>query len=80
MANQGQTMSLGNQATNAVGMTVGVPAATNPIWLDPSWLTGPYQILMAIGGLVVVGLTARKLWRENQALDRQRQRDMDKGQ
>jgi hypothetical protein len=73
-------MSLPSQASNALGVTVGTTAATNPLWLDPSWLTGPYQIAMAAGGVVVVVLTIRKLWRENQALDRQRQRDMDKGQ
>jgi hypothetical protein len=80
MANQGQTMSLPDQATNAVRMTVGATAATNPFWLDPSWLSGPYQLAMALGGLAIVALTIKKLWRENQALDRQRQRDMDKGQ
>jgi hypothetical protein len=80
MATQGQTMSLPDQATNAVRMTVGATAATNPFWLDPSWLSGPYQLAMAAGGGLVLVLTIRKLWRENQALDRQRQRDMDKGQ
>jgi hypothetical protein len=73
-------MSLPNQATNAIGATVGTASVTNPLWLDPAWLSGPYQIAMAVGGGLVLVLTIRKLWRENQALDRQRQRDMDKGQ
>jgi hypothetical protein len=80
MATQGQTMSLPQQATNAVGIPLGGVAATNPLWLDPSWLVGPYQAIMAIGGLVVLCLTLWNLIEGRMQKFRQRQRDMDKGQ
>lgn len=54
-------MSLPQSTTNAAGLVVGTVAATNPWWLDPSWLASTYQAIMAVGGLTVLILTLLKL-------------------
>jgi hypothetical protein len=64
--------------TTLAGISVGLPAVTFPAWSDTvAAISGVNQWLIAIGGLVVLILTIRKLLLENKIASR-RLRDMDK--
>lgn len=70
-------MSVPNSATNVVGAVVGTAGATFPLWNEVVVLaTGVNQWVVAIGGLIVLVLTIRKLWMENRIAER-RLREMD---
>lgn len=62
----------------ALGTTTGTAGITFPWWNDLIHAaTGANQLLVAVLGLVVLVLTARKLWIENQ-IARRRLRDLEK--
>lgn len=72
-------MSLPNSASTAVGAVVGTTATTFPLWHElVAWATGANQWVIAIGGLVVLWLTIRKLLLETRLAER-RLREMDEG-
>lgn len=65
--------------TTIIGAAVGTAGTTFPLWNQAlAWASGANQWLIAIGGLIVLALTIRKLWIENQIAAR-RLRDMDGG-
>lgn len=64
-------MSVPHSATNVVGAVVGTAGATFPLWNEVVVLaTGVNQWVVAIGGLIVLVLTIRKLWMENRIAER----------
>lgn len=63
-----------------LGAVTGSAGVTFPWWGDfVHTVTGANQFLVAILGLVVLILTARKLWIDNQIAAR-KLRDLDRGQ
>ena len=69
--NEPSTMPVG-------GLVAGGAGVTFPLWNETlSFLTGANQFLIALMGLVVLVLTARKLWLDNQYASR-RLRELDK--
>lgn len=63
------------QATTIAGAVTGTAGLTFPLWNDAvTWLTGANQVMVAIGGIIVLTLTALKLWTEYK-LARRRLRD-----
>lgn len=61
-----------------IGATTGTAGLTFPWWSDFVHVaTGANQLLIAVLGLIVLILTARKLWLENQMASR-RLRDLDR--
>jgi hypothetical protein len=62
-------------ATTIAGAVTGTAGLTFPLWNDAvTWLTGANQVMVAIGGIIVLTLTALKLWTEYK-LARRRLRD-----
>lgn len=68
------------QTSTIVGGVTGTAGLTFPLWNEfVAYATGVNQLLIAVLGLAVLVLTARKLLRENQRLDRERKRDLKSG-
>ena len=66
--------------TTIAGVAVGTASTTFPLWNEAvAWASGANQWVIAIGGLIVLVLTIRKLWIENKIASR-RLKDMDGGQ
>lgn len=67
------------QASTVVGIVTGTAATTFPIWADlVALFTGVNQLLVAGLGILVLMLTALKLWTELR-LARRRLRDAENG-
>lgn len=67
------------QASTIAGAVTGTAGVTFPLWNDAvAWLTGINQGLVAVLGLIVLTLTALKMWAELQ-LARRKLRDAEKG-
>lgn len=67
-------------ASTIAGAVAGTAGVTFPLWHElVVWATGLNQFAIAILGLIVLILTARKLWLENR-LAAKKLRDEDKGQ
>lgn len=65
--------------SKTVGLVTGTAGATFPFWNEALiWLTGLNQTAVAILGLIVLILTARKIWLENK-INSRRLRDLEKG-
>jgi hypothetical protein len=63
------------QASTIAGAVTGTAGVTFPIWNDAVvWFSGANQVLVAFLGVVVLALTALKLWTEYK-LARRRLRD-----
>ena len=66
-------------ASTIAGAVTGTAGVTFPLWHElVVWATGFNQFAIAILGLIVLILTARKLWLENR-LAAKKLRDEDKG-
>lgn len=67
------------QLSTVAGAVTGTAGVTFPIWSDAvAWFAGANQVLVACLGLIVLSLTALKLWTEYK-LARRRLSDLDKG-
>ena len=65
--------------STVAGLVTGTAGVTFPLWNElVAWATGFNQFASAILGLIVLILTARKLWLENR-LAAKKLRDEDKG-
>lgn len=55
-------MNLPNQATNAIGISVGAAGYTFPWWNDfVAFAIGANQFLIQLGGLLIIAVTLLKL-------------------
>lgn len=53
------------QASTITGIATGTAGLTFPLWNDAvAWFAGVNQVLVALLGLLVLSLTALKLWTE----------------
>lgn len=65
------------QASTITGAIAGTAGVTFPLWNDAvAWFSGANQVLVAFLGLIVLTLTALKLWTEYK-LARRRLRDVE---
>jgi len=70
-------MTIQGSTSTIAGAAVGTAGTTFPLWNEwVAFLSGTNQWVIAIGGLVVLGLTIRKLLLENRLAER-RLREMD---
>jgi hypothetical protein len=67
------------QASTIAGAVTGTAGVTFPLWNDAvAWFSGINQVAIALLGLIVLTLTALKLWTEYK-LARRRLRDAENG-
>lgn len=67
------------QASTVAGAVTGTAGVTYPLWNDAVvWFAGANQVVVAFLGIVVLSLTALKLWTEYK-LARRKLRDDERG-
>ena len=67
------------QASTVTGAIAGTAGVTFPLWNDAvSWFAGANQVVVAFLGIIVLSLTALKLWTEYK-LARRKLRDDERG-